>query len=186
MSAIMMGKRGFTMIELLISMAVFSFMLLIVSSGVIDIVRMENQSLASNSAQDNARSAMDELVQAVRDSSGVTTPSTVGVPSSMLCLKNDSGVQQAYYLSSAVLYRSDDCSAYTNTVALTSSQVQVSQFQATVTTGGTGITEHEVEIKLTVASDNGTTNGGGTACNNNDVDREYCSVVTLTSGAVPR
>jgi prepilin-type N-terminal cleavage/methylation domain-containing protein len=180
------GNSGFTMIELLVSMAVFSFMLLIISSGVIGIVRMENQSLASNSAQDNARSTMDELVQAIRDSSGVTTPATVGVPTSILCLKNDSGVQQAYYVNADVLYRSDDCLAYTNTVALTSNQVQVSKFSATVTTGGAGITENEVEIELTIASDNGTTNGGGTACNNSDVDRQFCSVVTLTSGAVPR
>lgn len=186
MSSIAMSNDGFTMIELLVSMTVFSFMLLIIASGVINIVRLQNQSLASNTAQDSARSAMDELVQAVRDSTGVVTPVFGAGASSTLCVANDSGVQQEYYVNANVLYRSDDCTANTNTVALTNTQVEVSNFKSTVQTGGTGITEQEVQMTLTIASDNGTANSTGTSCLNNDVDRQFCSIVTLTSGAVPR
>jgi prepilin-type N-terminal cleavage/methylation domain-containing protein len=186
MPSVTQSKAGFTMIELLIAMTIFSFMLLIVASGFIDIVRMQNQSLASNMAQDSARSAMDELVQAVRNSTGVVSisPSTP----SILCLANSTGVQQAYYVNSSngILYRSDDCTAYTNTVALTSAQVQVSAFTVTVETSGPAITVPEVEIAMTVASNNGSTNIAGNACKADSVDRQFCSIVTLTSGAVPR
>ncbi len=90
-------QDGFTLIELLVAMTVFSFMLLIIVVGFINIVRLHNQALAANLAQDNARTAMDTMVQAVRDSTGIVRP-TAG-SSTVLCLNSSAGPMQAYYVA---------------------------------------------------------------------------------------
>lgn len=175
------------MIELLVAMAVFSFMLLIIVVGFINIVKLHNQAIASNIAQDNARTAMDELVRAVRDSAGVVTPAP-GVPANRLCLANASGPQQVYYISGGQLFRADNCTAPTGATAITTTSVQIANFLATVKTAGTNIVKPQVEMTITVASNNGTTTGVGASvtCGTSNRDRQFCSVVTLTSGAVPR
>jgi prepilin-type N-terminal cleavage/methylation domain-containing protein len=190
MKRLMHENAGFTMIELLVAMAVFSFMLLIIVVGFINIVRLHNQAIASNIAQDNARSALAELVRGVRDSAGVVTPAP-GVPAHQLCLDNASGPQQLYYVNpvTKVLYRADNCASPTNAQALTSPSVQVSDFTATVKTSGANIVKPQVELSVTVATTgNNTTTGSGTtiACGPSNADRTFCSTVTLTSGAVPR
>jgi prepilin-type N-terminal cleavage/methylation domain-containing protein len=192
------GEAGFTMIELLMSMTVFSFMLLIITAGFMNIVNIHNQAIAANISQDNASSALDVLVKAIRDSSGPVSPSVIGVPSSTLCLASASGGEQEYFVrqtvnpAESVLYRGDTClgnsNPHPNEVALTSTAVQVANFKATLMTGGPGgvILKPEVGLTITVSSNNGTTAGGGSSCIANNGDRAFCSVVTLSSGAVPR
>jgi prepilin-type N-terminal cleavage/methylation domain-containing protein len=181
------GEGGFTMIELLVAMSVFSFMLLIIVVGFINIVRMHNQALASGVAQDNARVMMDELVRGVRDSAGVTSPAP-GIPSATLCLANASGPQQYYYVNAGTLFRGDGCTAPANVRALSSSAVSVTSFVATVESAGAEIVKPEVKLALTVASNNGTTTGSGAGvrCGPTNAERTFCAVITLTSGAVPR
>lgn len=188
-------EAGFILVELLVAMSIFSFMLLIIVVGFINIVRLHNQALASNVAQDNAQSAMNELVRAVRDAAEVVTP-LPGTPSNTLCLASAVGPQQVYYLSpfpvtaATRLYRADDCTAKVNAVPLTSTSVQVSNFLATVKNNGTNIVKPQVELTLTVASSNGTTDpatsGDTIACGPSNANRTFCAAVTLTSGAVPR
>ena len=88
-------EAGFTLIELLMAMAIFSFMLMIVVIGFINVVHIHNQAVAANIAEDNARTAMDELVRAVRTSNGVL-PSAANT----LCLTNtSSGGETIYYVA---------------------------------------------------------------------------------------
>jgi prepilin-type N-terminal cleavage/methylation domain-containing protein len=192
------AESGFTMIELLMSMTIFSFMLLIITAGFMNIVNIHNQAIAANVSQDNASSAMDVMVKAIRDSSGPVSPSVIGAPSSTLCLVSASGGEQEYFVrqtinpAESILYRGDTClgnsNPHPNEVALTSPSVQVANFQATLMTGGPGgvILKPEVGLTITVSSNNGTTTGGGSTCSSNNGDRAFCSVVTLSSGAVPR
>ncbi|HVQ43630.1 MAG TPA: type II secretion system protein [Candidatus Saccharimonadia bacterium] len=181
-------QRGFTLVELLVAMAVFGFMLLIVVSGFINIVHLHNQALASNVAQDNARTAMAELVRSVRDSAGVVGAPGAG-PSGTLCLSQLGGTLRGYYLNAGVLTRSDNCTTpRINPVAITNDVVQVTNFVATVESSGPEVVKPEIKLTVTLGSRNGTTAGAGAAlaCNNTNQDRTFCSVVTLTSGAVPR
>jgi prepilin-type N-terminal cleavage/methylation domain-containing protein len=188
MSIIAASKAGFTLVEVVVAMAVFGFMLLIVVEGYINIARIHDQALASNQVQDSARTAMDAMVQSVRNSTGAVTPVFGGGASTSLCLSSSSTSDQDFFVSGKVLYQANTCTAPVpaTSVALTNNSVQVSSFKATVETGGVGVTEPEVQMTITVASNNGSTNAGGTACTNTDAAREFCSVETLTSGAVPR
>lgn len=183
------SEQGFTLVELLVAMSIFSFMLVLVVVGFLNIVRLHNQALASNMAQDNARTAIDEVVRAVRDSASVVAPAS-GVPAAEICLANASGPQIVYYVDpvTRALNRAENCVTRVNAQRVTSELVQVSNFTATVKTEGANIVKPQVEMSVTVASFNGTTTGSGAAiaCGPTSQDRAFCAVVTLTSGAVPR
>lgn len=195
-----MGRRyrqsaaGFTLIELILAMAVFSFMLLIVVSGFMTIVHMHNQAAALNDAQDNAQAAMDQVVEAVRNSPSGVAPVVLGTPpqGASLCVQNSSGSEQIFYVDSAskALMRATDCTNRLNAQALTNANVFVSNFAPTlVTTSGSAGSKPDVEVALTVATNNGTTNGASgeaVQCGVGTSQQTFCSVVTLKSGAAPR
>jgi prepilin-type N-terminal cleavage/methylation domain-containing protein len=187
----MTHEAGFTLIELILAMAVFAFMLLLIVVGFLNVVRLHDEVVAANQAQDSARSAMDTIVQAVRDSSAVVQPTTQGAPWPTLCVASSSGPDVAFYVDSTtnILYEANNCSApYVNAVPLTSSNEQA-YFQSKLESTSTNPQwRPEVELKLIVASNNGTTTGSGStlACGPSNVDRAFCSVVTLTTGAEPR
>lgn len=177
-------EAGFTLIELLMAMTVFSFMLLIIVVGFMNIVRMHNQAVASNQAQDSARTAMDELVLAVRDSGGVTKAQP-----GLLCLASTTGQPQQYFIAGGKLSRADGCGGVpANTHQVTSDAVMVSAFTPEIETTGASVTKAQVKLSLTVGSNNGTTTGTGAnlKCGPTTADRTFCSTVTLTSEAVQR
>jgi prepilin-type N-terminal cleavage/methylation domain-containing protein len=184
--------HGFTLIELLIAMAVFSFFLLIVVAGFLNVVRAHNHAIADNAAQDNARVAMDTVVQAVRDSAGVKNPAPNST-SNTLCLADSTGVDKEYWVQTVggvqTLMKGDGCTYPTspplNQVAITSPANNVAVFTAENTSSISINPKSEVELSITVSSSNGTATAG-VSCNNNNADRVFCSVVTLTSGAVAR
>lgn len=196
MSKPLRRSHGFTLVELVIAMAVFSMMLVIIVTGMINIVRMHNEALASNLAQDNARGAIDELVRSIRNSSGVDWANTdnSGVNgTTRLCLKAANSPGTEYWVQSAAgvltLFRHDGGCTIGGGVALTDPVVNVQDFKVTPTTSTTaGFARQEVHISVTIGSSNGTTTGSGssTSCAASATAREFCSVVTLTSGAVPR
>lgn len=207
-----MKQKGFTLIELVVAMAVFSFMLLIIVEGFMNIISMHDAAIASNTAQDSARTAMDTIITSIRDSSGVTAicddanancsltnPPTAATQT--LCLTEASGAQQDFFYvgngsdgTAGVLYRADTCSlgAGNGAEAITDSAVNVNNFNAVVQSQGAAIIKPEVQVTISVGSNNGTTStqvvSGQpvTSCSSSNDAREFCSVVTLTSGAVPR
>ncbi len=185
--AVQRGERGFTLIELLVAMSVFSFMLVIVVTGFINIVRLHDEALAANLAQDNARVAMDELVRGVRNSTGAASATGTGA-SGVLCLNSLTGLPVAYYVQGGVLMRANDCAAHSNPAAITSSSVFVSDFTPAQLSQGPKVVRPLVQMSVTVGSNNGTTAGSGAAltCGSTNADRTFCSVVTLTSEAAPR
>ena len=182
---------GFTLVELLVAMSIFSLMLLIVVSGFINIVHLRSQALASNQAQDNARTAINEVVRAVRDSAGVVPGSIVTGSSGRICLDKLGGQVQQYFVNAGVLTRSDDCALvapHVNEQAITNSVVQVVDFTIMQENSGPTIVKPELSISVTVASNNATTSGSGanTVCDPNTGGVPFCATVKLTSGAVPR
>lgn len=176
-------QAGFTLIELLIAMALFSFMLLIVVSGIMNIIRIRNETLASNATQDSARTAMNEIVRAVRDSSSVEN--VTGGPNGNLCLIKAGGSIAYYYVNAGVLRRGDNCAGGGTSVPLTNTSVNVTNFDPAREVSGPTVKKEELKITLTLASNNGTADATG-VCTGTYKDKQFCSAITLTSGAVAR
>ncbi len=62
---------GFTLIELLVAMTFFSFMMLLVSVGVIQVMRLYQADIATKRTQNAARVAMEDITREVRDASTI-------------------------------------------------------------------------------------------------------------------
>jgi prepilin-type N-terminal cleavage/methylation domain-containing protein len=193
------GERGFTLIELLVAMTVFNFMLLIIVTGFTNIIQIHNAAIASNVAQDNARTAMDSVVQAVRDSRGIIVPSAGTSNTGGLCLSSTTGTAKYYHTKAVAatvnppvpahttLFVGDNCAGTINDVALTNPSVTVSDFTVSNPAPAT-VLKPVLTISMTLASNNGTTTGvgSGIGCTATKASRPFCSVVTLKSGAVAR
>lgn len=181
----MRRENGFTLIELTIAMAVFSGMFLIIVMGFINITNMRNRANALNEGQDNARLAMEEMVQSVRASSTTTNATVAGLAptGTSLCLAKAVG-EQVYYVNGGYLMVAEGCVSRLNARRLTTDKVAVVNFvpQVVVPTPGD---KPQVEISLTVATNNGSTTGTGAATKCR-ASSSYCAVVTLNSGATPR
>jgi prepilin-type N-terminal cleavage/methylation domain-containing protein len=59
-------ERGFTMVELLIAMAVFSFMMMIVTAGFVQVVKIHQSGIASRTTQQNSRLVLDAVSKDIR------------------------------------------------------------------------------------------------------------------------
>ncbi len=82
---------GFTLIELLVAMSVFSFMLLIVSTGFINIVKINQATNASRLTQQSARLILETIERQLRVSSQVVVAVDATDPNyGRLCLYNNS------------------------------------------------------------------------------------------------
>lgn len=73
-------SRGFTVIELLIAMSVFSLVLLIVTVGIMQISRVYYKGVTESSVQSTARSITETIAQAIQFNGG-TVLATPGAPS---------------------------------------------------------------------------------------------------------
>jgi prepilin-type N-terminal cleavage/methylation domain-containing protein len=179
---------GFTLIELILAMAVFSGALLIIVGGFLNIMRLSNQSISFNVAQDNARKAMDDVVATIRSSSSTVAPTATAGVLGTLCLRSSKGPDQYYDVVAGRLRRSNNCSTPSGSVFLTQSNMRVQQFVPIITdTGLAGGSRPQINITMTVSSAAGTTGtGAATKCVADVVQRTFCSVVTINSGATPR
>lgn len=65
-------QAGFTLIEISLAMAIFTFMLLVVSLAYINIARLYNASTVARNVQQNNRFAMEQITRVARTANSVT------------------------------------------------------------------------------------------------------------------
>lgn len=106
------NRTGFTLVELIVAMAFFSFMLTIISFGVVQVMRIYQSGVASRRTQQHARVALEEISRDVRSASNV--PAGL-VSNNRLCLEGDNTVEyirtSAHQLQKRVLATSSCPSA---------------------------------------------------------------------------
>src|SRR5688500_10704829 len=81
-------SSGFTLVELIVALAFFSFMLLIVSAGFLQIGRIYQSGVSLRRTQQAARSVTTEIAREVRGASSISSVSGVD----RLCLERGSNV----------------------------------------------------------------------------------------------
>jgi len=186
-------QAGFTLIELLMAMAVFSFLLLIVTSGFVQVVRIHQAGIASRATQQNARLVLDTVIKDVRASASAGVGGTAQL--GYLCLTR--GSQALEYAvdgsgnlrQGTIVAPAAGCPAPVFTTAwrtLNDTSTQVTQFALSATpavTPGLGT----AMVTLTVVSRNNLTalDATKTHCTPGP-GSQFCAVTTLSSGAALR
>lgn len=79
-------QKGFTIIELLIATTIFSFVLLIATTGIIRIGNLYYKGITVAKTQDAIRNISDELTRSVQFAGGFKTNATMGTASERFCL----------------------------------------------------------------------------------------------------
>ncbi len=187
-------QQGFTLVELIIAMAVFSFMMVIVSAGFIQVVRIHQSGIASRTTQQNARLVIDAIMKDVRQSALAATANPGQL--NWLCLARGSQTLEYAVDGSGNLRvgaiatpASGTCPApvFNSTWrTLNDPAVTVTQFAVTTTPPtqpGLGTTM----VTLTLASRNNldALDATKTRCLPG-AGSQFCAVTTLNSGAALR
>jgi prepilin-type N-terminal cleavage/methylation domain-containing protein len=192
-------QGGFTLVELLIAMAIFSLMLLVIVSGFLQVVRIQQAAVASRNTQHNARFALEEMVREARTASEVTviTGPPGPAPLHAVCLRSEGGLVR-YQVSSSRLYRasyplSGSCSSPppSGERAMTAPDVAVVRLQATATSTGPVVPPQPgLRISIGVASTADTSRLQSAdqfrSCNQSLGGSQYCSVTNLESSVTLR
>ncbi len=101
--------RGFSLLELLIYMAILSSLMVVVSSSFLSLSKGRGQSQARNEVQSSVRFAAERLRQDIKAASAVVTP-TSGNASSTLVL-TIAGTQVTYDVATGTLRRKEGVAA---------------------------------------------------------------------------
>lgn len=115
------NEKGFTLVELLVSAAIFSILILSATGIFVKIMNVQKKALAIQEVQDNISYTMEMISKEIRMMSEITTKNTA---SDTLVFKNSKDKAIIYSLDSGQLQRSIDGGA--NQV-ITSSNVNVSE-----------------------------------------------------------
>ncbi len=120
-------QGGFSLIELLLAMALFSFALLVISIGFLALFRIYQSGINDRRTQLNARQAIDQIVEAARGAQGFNDVTTLNA--GVLCLD---GTGKMYYVSGTALVEANwdssqtcDATHGTSPLAITTNEVQV-------------------------------------------------------------
>ena len=199
------NQAGFTLVELVMAMAVFSFMLTIIMVGFLGVVKTHESGVVQRNTQQNARLAMDQLSKAAQRSSQaitiVTSPATVSTSEiDKVCLasfgQNLVFEVKPIYVSASLTVQSltlgtisaGQCKSAATFTRLTDNSSTVTQFKVT-TIPKLGASLGAIETALSVASAYGVSDLDGskqqTSCSPGP-GSQFCSVTTIDSTAALR
>ena len=185
-------QNGFTLVELILAMAIFSFMLLIILIGFLTIVHLHQSGIAMRDAQQNARYASEDVVRTFRSATDATVTPTANPNLNTLCLTVG---------GASVLYRVDatgrllrdtftlaSCPpGFVTETALTSASVNVIGFSIDrQSSGGLALASM---IRLSVASVSSYTftgSAGTMTCTPGQAASQYCSVANIITASSTR
>jgi prepilin-type N-terminal cleavage/methylation domain-containing protein len=187
------NQDGFTLVELIIALALFSFMMVFVSMGFIHVIRIHESGVASRTTQQNNRLVMDAISKDVRQAGLAGSGGPVRL--NYLCLRKGSQMLQ-YAVDTNSNLRVGTITAAPGTCpapafgaswrTLNDAKVAVTQFAVT-TTPATQLGLGSVTVTLTMASRNNldALDSTRTRCLPGP-GSQFCAVTTISSGAALR
>lgn len=186
-------QGGFTLVEITLAMAIFTFMLLIVSMAYINIARLYSASTAARNVQQNNRFAMEQMSRVAR-SANEAVVSQIGAnngTASWLCFGSRAGSQIFYLENVGDVYKNrlhqatiSSCPASSDAVpAVTNDQVISSENAYVARLVADTSTPQLVGITLTMVSktDLLDTSAPTTLQCKRGAGSEFCAVNNLTT-----
>lgn len=174
-------QSGFTLVEITLAMAIFTFMLLVVSLAYINIARLYSASTSARNVQQNNRFAMEQITRVARVSSRLTT-SDINAQGSVgrLCFTATARATQIFYVQNDELRQASvaSCDAPNPTVykTLTSGGAQVGRIEAS-TVANTATVRIWLVSKLDLLA----TREGSTLQCTSGPRAEFCAINKLTT-----
>jgi len=181
-----MNQRGFTLVELTLAMAIFSFMLALISVGVLQIGRIYQSGVYSRRTQETARNIMEDIAREVRSSTNIEVASA-----NRLCMSNSSQVIEYTRDDSDFLRKTlatGSCSGLANAQTTNlidptaaSGALRAQRFDASGINNQSGaIGSVEVSMIITTAAED-LLNTDQTACETARTGSHFCSSTSLVN-----
>ncbi len=178
MSAQHSNQGGFTLVEISMAMAIFTFMLLVVSLAYINIARLYNAATVARNVQQNNRFAMEQISRVARVSQKAAAANngvcfSSGKGETLFYLKHLDGPSAA----NNVLVQSSDCGQPldSNSVTLSSPNTYASRLEVDTLVGNT------VTITLWMASKTDLLNTATNPTCASGAGSEFCAINKLTT-----
>lgn len=172
---------GFTLVELIIAMAIFSLLLLLITSGIVQIMRIYQSGVASRRTQAAARLTMETITRDVRSSLNAVAAAN------SICLEGGETVRYVYDSVNNSLLRqtlNGACAGGTSTAATAiidgsgDSNTQLRQFDNVIITDGDG---NPASVQITLLVTTGADDlFSGTACLPGQ-GSQFCSSTQFTN-----
>lgn len=140
-------KKGFTLVELLLFMAMFSVILIVLSNLFSAIVEKQLETESVSAVESDSKYIMTRLIYDISRADSITTPATLGASSSTLSLVIG-GVTYTYALSSGNLQLTQG--VQTNILNSFGSTISDPNFIRLGNTGPSG--KHNIRVSYTVTS----------------------------------
>lgn len=114
------SRRGFTLVEMIVAIGLFTTVLFIASSAFLAVVNADRKSRATRTAMDNLNLALEDMARRIKtgvayycdgDSNTALTATNncTGTPSSRIAFTEQNGTTRtSYYLAAGVVRRSSD------------------------------------------------------------------------------
>ena len=193
--------EGFTIVELMIATLVFSMILLIIMTGVIQVTRTYYKGITENNTQTTARTIMDTVSQAIQFNGGIVsnTPAYQSGTPLVTCV----GGQQFIYMlgkelvdgtNNHVIYQSNSagCSAGSGSFSgasggreLMSPHMRLSNFSVT---NIAGTNSYAIDVKVVYGDDDLLNDPTGTdaSCEGVTAGTQFCAVSELSTVVTKR
>ncbi len=170
-------QAGFTLVEIVLAMAIFTFMLLVVSLAYINIARLYSASTAARNVQQNNRFAMEQISRVARTSKTATPSSSDSqVNLTSICF----GASDLFYVANGELRQAKvtSCSASpTSYQTLSSPGVSVARMEADTSVAGTVTVRLWMTSRVDLLD---TTNPSKLACKAG-AGSEFCAINKLVT-----
>jgi prepilin-type N-terminal cleavage/methylation domain-containing protein len=196
MTVIMQKQDGFTLVELILAMAIFSLVMLAIVGGFIGIIHGYQSGLASRDTQQNSRFGMDTMVREIRQSDSVTLQTNVTDGTSIVCVAGTQSGQNMRFLvnNNRLVEEAASCSSSPSVGAtaqyITSSNLRVANFQAEKITSDsidptyTALPTYRLTLRLTT-NDVSQLDPTKSRCVGG-LGSQFCSQAVLTTTVEPR
>lgn len=106
------NKKGFTLIELMVAIGLFSIIMVIATGGFVRFLKIQRQSSAFTFVNNSLSSALEQMAKEIRTGKNFSTDGA-SCPSSGAALSfvNSKGANATYYLENGAVKRGTDCSS---------------------------------------------------------------------------
>jgi len=172
-------SKGFTIVELLMAMAIFSFVMVIVVVAFTQLMRSYRQGVTSQKTQSLAREIIVDMTRIAHESNEIKTDTTG--TTSHFCLGN---VQYNYNSAANTLSQGNSADCTTPDASsedLVGDGYQVLDFQAEPKSNASNTVQLGANISLTIATETDDLLTDTNACNPALAGSQFCSVTTINT-----